>query len=155
MQHFEENLGKSRRSVVVVSSVDRLLTISDLAERTGVPPATLRSWESRYGFPRPIRLAGGHRRYAQRDVDAGLEVLGFGWLWVHPWLLCDHQAPARGPPGPPRQLCARGVGGPPSPAGSFGPWPTAGMPSATSTPFWRCCGSAGPGSRSRRRYGAR
>jgi DICT domain-containing protein/predicted DNA-binding transcriptional regulator AlpA len=52
-----------------------LLTIGDLAERTGVPPATLRSWESRYGFPQPIRLAGGHRRYAERDVGAVLEVL--------------------------------------------------------------------------------
>jgi MerR family transcriptional regulator, light-induced transcriptional regulator len=53
----------------------RLLTISDLAERSGVAPATLRSWESRYGFPRPIRLAGGHRRYAEQDVAAVLEVL--------------------------------------------------------------------------------
>jgi MerR family transcriptional regulator, light-induced transcriptional regulator len=52
-----------------------LLTISDLAERTGVPPATLRSWEARYGFPQPVRLAGGHRRYAERDVAAVLEVL--------------------------------------------------------------------------------
>ncbi len=52
-----------------------LLTISDLAERTGVPPATLRSWESRYGFPNPVRLAGGHRRYAEPDVAAVLEVL--------------------------------------------------------------------------------
>jgi DICT domain-containing protein len=52
-----------------------LLTISDLAERTGVPPATLRSWESRYGFPRPTRLAGGHRRYAEPDVAAVLEVV--------------------------------------------------------------------------------
>ena len=52
-----------------------LLTISDLAERTGVPPATLRSWEARYGFPRPIRLTGGHRRYAEPDVAAVLEVL--------------------------------------------------------------------------------
>ena len=57
------------------SSGNRLLTISDLAERTGVPPATLRSWELRYGFPRPTRLAGGHRRYAERDVAAVLEVL--------------------------------------------------------------------------------
>jgi DICT domain-containing protein/predicted DNA-binding transcriptional regulator AlpA len=54
---------------------NRLLTISDLAERTGVPPATLRSWESRYGFPRPVRLSGGHRRYAERDVAAVLDVL--------------------------------------------------------------------------------
>lgn len=52
-----------------------LLTIGDLAERTGVPPATLRSWESRHGFPRPVRLAGGHRRYAEPDVAAVLEVL--------------------------------------------------------------------------------
>ncbi len=52
-----------------------LLTISALAERTGVPPATLRSWESRYGFPRPIRLSGGHRRYPEQEVAAVLEVL--------------------------------------------------------------------------------
>src|SRR5919107_1484250 len=51
------------------------LTISDLAERTGVAQATLRSWEARYGFPRPARLAGGHRRYAEEDVAAVEEVL--------------------------------------------------------------------------------
>ena len=56
-------------------AANNLMTISDLAERTGVPPATLRSWESRYGFPRPTRLAGGHRRYAEPDVAAVLEVL--------------------------------------------------------------------------------
>lgn len=60
---------------MVASPGDRLLTIGELAERTGVPPATLRSWESRYGFPQPTRLAGGHRRYAERDVAAVLEVL--------------------------------------------------------------------------------
>jgi len=76
MHNDEKNLGRMRRSVAMVpSSRNRLLTISDLAERTGVPPATLRSWESRYGFPRPIRLAGGHRRYAEQDVAAVLEVL--------------------------------------------------------------------------------
>ncbi|MBA2953884.1 MerR family transcriptional regulator [Nocardioides sp. MAH-18] len=51
------------------------LTISDLAQRTGVPAATLRSWEARYGFPTPARLAGGHRRYAESDVDRVREVL--------------------------------------------------------------------------------
>ena len=51
------------------------LTISDLAERTGVAQATLRSWEARYGFPQPARLAGGHRRYAEQDVAAVEEVL--------------------------------------------------------------------------------
>ncbi|GAA4692278.1 DICT sensory domain-containing protein [Nocardioides conyzicola] len=51
------------------------LTIGDLARRTGVPSATLRSWESRHGFPRPARMAGGHRRYAESEVAAVLEVV--------------------------------------------------------------------------------
>jgi DNA-binding transcriptional MerR regulator len=51
------------------------MTIGELAERTGVPAATLRSWEARYGFPRPQRIATGHRRYAQRDVALVDEVL--------------------------------------------------------------------------------
>lgn len=46
------------------------LSISDLAERSGVPAATLRSWELRYGFPEPTRLTGGHRRYSEYDVEA-------------------------------------------------------------------------------------
>jgi MerR family transcriptional regulator, light-induced transcriptional regulator len=33
-------------------------------------------WESRYGFPAPARLPGGHRRYSERDVDAVAEVVG-------------------------------------------------------------------------------
>ena len=44
------------------------LTISELSRRTGVPQATLRTWEARYGSPRPRRLAGGHRRYVDQDV---------------------------------------------------------------------------------------
>lgn len=56
-------------------SGDHVLSISDLADRTGVAAATLRSWESRYGFPRPARLAGGHRRYSEADVGAVREVL--------------------------------------------------------------------------------
>jgi DICT domain-containing protein len=51
------------------------LSIGGLAAHTGVPPATLRSWEARYGFPRPIRLPGGHRRYSEGDVTAVREVL--------------------------------------------------------------------------------
>ena len=51
------------------------LSISELAARTGVPAATLRSWEARYGFPRPQRLAGGHRRYAEDDVALVAEIL--------------------------------------------------------------------------------
>ncbi len=51
------------------------LTISDLAQRTGITPATLRTWETRYGFPRAERRGGGHRRYRERDVELVQEVL--------------------------------------------------------------------------------
>jgi DNA-binding transcriptional MerR regulator len=33
-----------------------------------VPAATLRSWEDKYGFPRPHRADGGHRRYDRGDM---------------------------------------------------------------------------------------
>lgn len=51
------------------------LTISDLARRTGLTPATLRAWETRYGFPVPSRRASGHRRYDERDVALVRDVL--------------------------------------------------------------------------------
>jgi DNA-binding transcriptional MerR regulator len=50
------------------------LSIGELARATGVPAATLRAWEARYGFPVPERLAGGHRRYSSRDVEAVRDV---------------------------------------------------------------------------------
>ncbi|WP_370246466.1 DICT sensory domain-containing protein [Nocardioides sp.] len=51
------------------------LTIGELADRTGVAAATLRVWETRYGFPVPQRRASGHRRYDERLVDVVLEVV--------------------------------------------------------------------------------
>jgi DICT domain-containing protein/predicted DNA-binding transcriptional regulator AlpA len=45
------------------------LTIGELASRTGVSRATLRMWETRHGFPRPVRLESGHRRYPERQVE--------------------------------------------------------------------------------------
>jgi len=51
------------------------LTIGDLARRTGLSPATLRAWETRHGFPRPERLASGHRRYDEHDVALVRQVL--------------------------------------------------------------------------------
>ena len=51
------------------------LAIGELARRTEVPAATLRSWETRYGFPRHRRLAGGHRRYDEREIGLIEEVL--------------------------------------------------------------------------------
>jgi methanogenic corrinoid protein MtbC1 len=37
---------------------------------TGVPAATLRSWERRYGFPAPARTATARRLYSQQEVDS-------------------------------------------------------------------------------------
>jgi DICT domain-containing protein len=51
------------------------LTIGQLAERTGTAAGTLRMWESRYGFPTARRLASGHRRYSEEDVEHVREVL--------------------------------------------------------------------------------
>lgn len=51
------------------------LTTAQLAERTGMPAGTLRMWETRYGFPSPVRRPGGHHRYSTRDVEVVREVL--------------------------------------------------------------------------------
>jgi DNA-binding transcriptional MerR regulator len=40
------------------------------AVMVGVSPNTLRSWERRYGFPRPHRSPGGHRQYALAEIEA-------------------------------------------------------------------------------------
>lgn len=53
----------------------RGLTIGELARRTGLQPAQLRMWELRHGFPQPHRLASGHRRYRESDVDLVRDVL--------------------------------------------------------------------------------
>jgi DICT domain-containing protein len=61
--------------VTTEPAVAQALSISDLARRTGLTPATLRAWEARHGFPVPTRRASGHRRYAERDVNLVQQVL--------------------------------------------------------------------------------
>lgn len=39
------------------------ISIGEASAIMGVTSATIRSWESRYGWPRPVRTAGSHRRY--------------------------------------------------------------------------------------------
>lgn len=51
------------------------LTIGDLAERTGLRPATVRMWETRHGFPRAQRRDSGHRRYFESDVELVRQVI--------------------------------------------------------------------------------
>ena len=44
------------------------LSIGALSRATGIPVETLRTWESRYGFPVPERRPSGHRVYALATV---------------------------------------------------------------------------------------
>jgi MerR family transcriptional regulator, light-induced transcriptional regulator len=40
------------------------------AELLGVSPNTLRSWERRFGYPKPRRTQGGHRQYDLTELEA-------------------------------------------------------------------------------------
>jgi DNA-binding transcriptional MerR regulator len=44
-------------------------SIGAVAQMLGIPPATLRTWEERYGLPVPQRSPGGHRVYSRDQVD--------------------------------------------------------------------------------------
>ncbi len=45
------------------------LTVAAVARRLGVAPATLRTWDRRYGLGPSEHLAGSHRRYSANDVS--------------------------------------------------------------------------------------
>ncbi|MBI1753172.1 MAG: MerR family transcriptional regulator [Acidobacteria bacterium] len=45
-----------------------LLSIGDICSETGLSPDLVRVWERRYGFPVPVRLPSGHRRYLREDL---------------------------------------------------------------------------------------
>jgi DNA-binding transcriptional MerR regulator len=44
------------------------LTLKAVSQRTGIPAATLRTWERRYGFLRPLRSPGGYRLYGEEEI---------------------------------------------------------------------------------------
>ncbi len=52
-------------------------TATELADLTGVPPGTLRVWESRYGFPAPLRLDNHRKRYDRTHVEQVLAVVEY------------------------------------------------------------------------------
>lgn len=47
---------------------DELVRIGELSRRVGVPVASLRAWETRYGLLSPDRTQGGFRLYGSDDV---------------------------------------------------------------------------------------
>jgi len=50
-------------------SQEPLYNIGAVARMTGIPMATLRIWERRYGFPDSARTEGGHRLYSEKQVS--------------------------------------------------------------------------------------
>src|SRR3954449_297600 len=61
------------------------LAVAAVARRLGVAPATLRTWDRRYGLGPTEHAAGSHRRYTPADV---------GRLEVMRRLILDGVAPA-------------------------------------------------------------
>jgi PAS domain S-box-containing protein len=51
-------------------------TLKALSERTGVPAATLRTWERRYRIISPVRTTSGYRLFTDQDTARILEVKG-------------------------------------------------------------------------------
>ncbi len=86
------------------------LSIGELAERTGLAPATLRMWESRHGFPRPERRDSGHRRYPESEVELVRQVVrrrdGGSRLEVAIAAVLLAQASVADPPGAPSVFAA-------------------------------------------------
>ncbi|HKQ01722.1 MAG TPA: MerR family transcriptional regulator [Actinomycetes bacterium] len=46
-----------------------IYSIGAVGQMLGIPPATLRTWEERYGLPVPERSPGGHRVYSRDEVE--------------------------------------------------------------------------------------
>ena len=47
---------------------EQLWPMGAVTRRTGIGEHTLRAWERRFGFPDPVRLPSGHRRYPLEQV---------------------------------------------------------------------------------------
>lgn len=59
-----------------------MYTIGHAARLTGVPSATIRAWERRYGLVRPVRTEGGYRLYDEQGLQllrAMAALVAAGW----------------------------------------------------------------------------
>jgi DNA-binding transcriptional MerR regulator len=57
-----------RPTEAVEGDAEQGVNIAAVARRTGIPAATLRKWEQRYGVPTPMRTTGRHRRYSETEI---------------------------------------------------------------------------------------
>lgn len=56
------------------AQIEADLTVAAVARRIGIAPATLRTWDRRYGLGPSVHMPGSHRRYTASDV-ARLELM--------------------------------------------------------------------------------
>ncbi|WP_158374109.1 MerR family transcriptional regulator [Cellulosimicrobium cellulans] len=75
MQHSEDEeptgdagRGPGDRATEPVELDGPILTVAAVAARLGVAPATLRTWDRRYGLGPSEHTAGAHRRYSTADL---------------------------------------------------------------------------------------
>ncbi|WP_188037615.1 MerR family transcriptional regulator, partial [Actinotalea sp. JY-7885] len=81
------------------------LTVAAVARRLGVAPATLRTWDRRYGLGPSEHMAGAHRRYSAHDLSRLLVMRRLTLEGVAPSeaaraALESDEAPATAPTGP-------------------------------------------------------
>jgi DNA-binding transcriptional MerR regulator len=65
---LERSLPSGEATVEPPPALPTGLTLKALSQRTGIPAATLRTWEHRYGFMRPRRSASGYRLYGEAEI---------------------------------------------------------------------------------------
>ncbi len=58
----------SRHDCAMAEKVEEKLTVAAVARRIGVAPATLRTWDRRYGLGPSEHVEGEHRRYCPKDL---------------------------------------------------------------------------------------
>jgi DNA-binding transcriptional MerR regulator len=61
LPHFAQGATKLTMSVIRTNAAAAILDVS---------PNTLRSWERRFGYPKPRRTQGGHRQYEMAEIEA-------------------------------------------------------------------------------------
>jgi MerR family transcriptional regulator, light-induced transcriptional regulator len=93
------------------------LRIGELARRAGIPPATLRAWERRYGIVTPYRTEAGYRLYSaddERRLRAMVELITEGLAPAEAarqaLRLAETAEPAAAPSPAPRVTGANGGG---------------------------------------------
>src|SRR5206468_5523563 len=59
---------ESQESPAPADDQVRRYRVAAVERMTHIPASTLRSWERRYGWPRPLRTPSGQRLYSDQDV---------------------------------------------------------------------------------------